>query len=496
MLKTLIVLHFSLTFLLILLRFAGHHPLVSRWLPSIKQLGFDTRYGTEQIWLLWHVLVAMGSFVYGWSLFLPYYCQGQKSDFSYEEVFFSFGEYAFPLLLDPVSNGFVLLTLTLTPLCILASYYSSDRDNNLLGFYFLLLEGFCLLAFLVPDLFLFYIFFEIILLPMFIIINWWGSSARRTLAAMYFVMFTLAGSLGFLCAIIYIFYFYGVSDVRDLLYVNFSYTEQRVLAFLFFFAFAIKIPMVPFHLWLPEAHVEAPTSASMFLAGVLLKIGAYGFMRFVLPSFPVILTSYFYLVAGLAAISALAASWAAFSQIDLKKIVAYSSIAHMNFALIGVFCASSQGILGGYVVFIGHGFVSSGLFFLIGVLYDRHKTRLISNFSGLVTSMPLFAFYLFFLLLANTDFPGTVNFWGEFLIMQGIVEDSSAVAAVAGTAIFFSCLYTYVFIVRVLFGTPDPTVRFDLTDSEHFIIFIHMLIIVVLGLKPSLILFLLGGFGF
>ena len=303
----------------------------------------------------------------------------------------------FTLGVDGISLFFILLTTLLIPLCILASWNSVGHSLREFLIAFLFLDFLLIGVFCVLDLLFFYIFFESVLIPMFLIVGIWGSRERKILAAYYFFLYTLLGSVVMLLAILYILEQVGTTDYEVLLTFSFSEIEQKFLWFAFFLSFASKVPMVPVHLWLPEAHVEAPTAGSVILAGVLLKLGTYGFIRFSLPLFPQ--ASFFFapLVYMISAVGILYTSFTAIRQTDFKRIIAYTSIAHMNLVMLGIFSFNSVGIEGAIFQSLSHGFVASALFLVIGVVYDRYRTRLVQYYGGLASTMPIYVFIFLFL---------------------------------------------------------------------------------------------------
>ena len=305
--------------------------------------------------------------------------------------------------IDGISLFFLLLTTLLIPICILISWNSIE--SNLKGYLisFLLIEFFLIGVFCVLDLLLFYIFFESILIPMFLVVCVWGSRERKMLAAYYFFLYTLLGSVVMLLSILYIYVQVGSTDYEILLTFIFSDFEQKILWFTFFLAFAAKVPMIPVHLWLPEAHVEAPTAGSVILAGVLLKLGTYGFIRFSLPLFPQASFYFTPFVYTISLIGIVYASLTAIRQTDFKRIIAYTSVAHMNVVMLGIFSFNNVGIEGALLQSLSHGFVASALFVIIGVVYERYRTRLVKYYGGLVHTMPLYVSIFLFFTLANID---------------------------------------------------------------------------------------------
>jgi len=307
-------------------------------------------------------------------------------------------------------------------------------------------------VFSVLDVLVFYVFFESILIPMFFVIGIWGSRTRKIKAAYQFFIYTLVGSVLMLLAIFLIYFEAGTTDFQLLLNVSFSEKKQMVLWLAFFASFAVKVPMVPFHIWLPEAHVEAPTAGSVILAGILLKMGAYGLIRFSLCLFPdgsVFFTPLVYLMSVVAVVYT---SVTTLRQIDLKKIIAYSSVAHMGFVTIGIFSSNLQGVEGSVLIMLSHGFVSSALFLCIGVLYDRHHTRTVKYYTGMAQVMPLYTIFFLFFSIANLGFPGMSSFSGEFLTLVGAFSSNTLVTLVACLGMILSAAYSLWLSNRVLFG--------------------------------------------
>lgn len=400
----------------------------------------------------------------------------------------------FVIGLDGISVCFILLTAFIMMLCWFAGLQIRTHYKEFI-FCLILIELFLILSFIMLDLFFFYVVFESVLIPMFVIIGFWGSRERKIRAAYYFFLYTLFGSLFMLFGILYIYTITGTTDIEVLLASRFTANQQYKLWFCFFIPFAIKIPMFPFHIWLPEAHVEAPTVGSMILASLLLKLGGYGFLRFTIPMFPLASIYYRPLVYSLAVVSVIYASLVTISQIDLKRIIAYSSVAHMNLIVLGLFSYSQQGLDGAIYLMVGHGIVSTALFFCVGVLYDRHHTRLLQYYGGLAQVMPIYAMFLFFFTLANMGFPGTSNFIGELLILVGIFEKNTIIMIFAGTGIIFSAIYSIWLYNRIIFGslklqyfTYDSFQNFiDLSFMEKFILTCLTLQMFALGLHSNII---------
>ena len=328
---------------------------------------------------------------------------------------------SYHLGIDGVSILFVILTTMLVPICILASYESIKFSVKEYLISFLALETFMIGVFCSLDLVLFYLFFEGGLIPMFLIIGIWGGE-RRVYSTFKFFLYTLAGSVFMLLAIIYIFISAGTTDVETLLVYNFTTNEQLILWIAFFTSFMVKIPMWPFHTWLPDAHVEAPTAGSVILAGVLLKMAGYGFIRFSIGFFPDASEFFAPFIFSLSVIAIIVTSLIALVQEDMKKLIAYSSVAHMGFVTLGIFTFTQQGLEGGIIQMISHGIVSAALFLCVGVVYDRLHTREIARYGGLVSKMPFYSFSFMIFILASLGLPGTSGFVGEFLVLLSILS--------------------------------------------------------------------------
>lgn len=393
--------------------------------------------------------------------------------------------------IDGISLFFLLLTTLLIPLCLLISWNSISY--NLKGYLiaFLIIEFFLIGVFCALDLLMFYIFFESVLIPMFLIIGIWGSRERKILASYYFFLYTLLGSVVMLLSILYIYNQVGTTDYETLLSFNFSELEQKYLWFTFFLAFAAKVPMVPVHLWLPEAHVEAPTAGSVILAGVLLKLGTYGFIRFSLPLFPK--ASFFFtpLVYTIALVGIVYTSLTAIRQTDFKRIIAYTSVAHMNVVILGIFSFNNIGIEGALLQSLSHGFVASALFVIIGVVYERYRTRLVKYYGGLVHTMPLYISIFLFFTMANIGFPGTSGFIGEFLILVGSFKVNTSVTFFGATGMILGGCYALWLFNRIAFGNIKNQYLQNTLDinKRELIIFLPLIFYtLILGIAPDIYL--------
>jgi len=389
--------------------------------------------------------------------------------------------------IDGISMLFIVLSAFLTPICILASWKSVKERIKEYMILFLILESLMIGTFSALDLLLFYIFFEALLIPMFLIIGIWGGP-RRIYAAFKFFFYTLAGSVLFLIAIILMGYNSGTFDVRELLIYEFPYYLQLILWPALFISFAVKTPMWPFHTWLPDAHVEAPTAGSVILAGVLLKVGGYGFIRFSIPMLPNASDYYSGFVFILGVIAVIYASLVALMQKDMKKLIAYSSVAHMGYVIIGLFTFKQEGIDGAIIQMLSHGVVSAALFLCIGVLYDRQHSRLIVDYGGVVDKMPKFALFFMVFLLASVGLPGTSGFVGEVLILIAAYQVSGYLAFFAGLGMILGAAYMLWLYKRVIFGVVTNSEVLKLKDLEYREIFIFLSLAIVvfwIGIYPE-----------
>lgn len=397
----------------------------------------------------------------------------------------------FTMGIDGISIFFLLLTTLLIPLCLLTSWNSVNDNLKEFLIAFLILDFFLIGTFCVLDLLLFYIFFESVLIPMFLIVGIWGSRERKILAAYYFFLYTLLGSVLMLLSILYVYYQIGTTDYEVLLTFSFSTLEQKLLWFTFFLAFASKVPMIPVHLWLPEAHVEAPTAGSVILAGILLKLGTYGFIRFSLPLFPK--ASFFFtpLVYTVAVVGIIYTSFTAIRQTDFKRIIAYTSIAHMNLVILGIFSFNNVGIEGAIMQSLSHGFVASALFLIIGVVYDRYRTRIVQYYGGLATVMPIYIFIFLFFTMANISFPGTSSFVGEFLILIGSFKVNTTITFLGATSVVVGGAYSLWLFNRIAYGNLkiQYTTKFLDLSPREFVTFTPLILgTLIMGIYPNIFL--------
>ena len=411
--------------------------------------------------------------------------------------------------IDSLSLIFIFLTLFLIPICLIISWRSIYYNTKYFFLLFLILEILLINVFCAIDLMLFYIAFESILIPMYFLIGYWGSRERRMHAAFQFFLYTLGGSLLMLAALIFCQLNFGSTNLHFLTNIVFSPYRELVIWLCFFIAFAVKIPMMPVHIWLPEAHVESATGGSVALAGILLKLGTYGILRFLIPLLPfgsVFFTPLVYLISFFGVFYA---SLTTLRQIDLKKIIAYSSVIHMNYLMFGLFAFNLEGLVGSLILMVAHGFVSGGLFVCVGILYDRYHTRLQKPYGGLNYFMPIFSFFFLIFTLANISFPGSINFIGEFLVLLGIFMKNIIIGMLVMFMMIFSTCYALwlynkifsglliqsVFVSKTkLNGILFNSLKFkrlfmmnftDINIREFFSLLYLIIPVIYLGLNPS-----------
>ena len=440
---------------------------------------------------LWTSLVTFVVSLFSWFNF-----DNSTADFQFQERVAWFPELGigYHMGVDGISMMFVLLSTLLIPICILASWDTiRDRVKEYM-IAFLVLETMMVGMFCALDYLLFYVFFEGVLIPMFIIIGVWGSGDRRIYAAFKFFLFTLLGSVLMMLAMLAMYLQAGTTDLvgtpdqPGLLYTEFGTTMQYWLWLALFASFAVKIPMWPVHTWLPDAHVEAPTAGSVILAGVLLKMGGYGFLRFSIPMLPEATEYFTPLVYALSVVAIIYTSLVALAQEDMKKLIAYSSVAHMGFVTIGMFTLTEQGVQGSIFQMLSHGIVSAALFLCVGVVYDRLHTRMIERYGGLANNMPAYAVVFMVFMLASVGLPGTSGFIGEFLTIVGVFLVNTWVGVLAATGVILGALYMLSLYRRVIFGKlvkEDLKVLTDLTPREVAMFAPLVVMVFWMGIYPS-----------
>jgi NADH-quinone oxidoreductase subunit M len=404
-------------------------------------------------------------------------------------IYFDFLNIEFIFGLDNISILFFVLSNFLIFLCLIFVY--NDRLFTFYAFNLFLLQIFLLLIFSILNLLLFYIFFEAVLIPMFLLIGIFGSRERKIWANYMLVFYTICGSLFMLLSILYIYLITGTFSIEYLLNYSFNVDDQYYLWLAFFLSFASKIPIFPLHIWLPEAHVEAPTVGSVILAGILLKLGVYGLIRFNLCFFPLASIFFTPIIYSLCSIGIIYASFAAIRQIDLKRIIAYSSIAHMNLVVLGIFSFNFFGFEGAIFQSISHGFVSSSLFFLIGILYTRYHTRSLYYYSGLVQVMPLYSFFFLFFTMANIALPGTSSFIGELLLLMGCFISNFFITFFIVSCVVLGGSYSLWLYNKIIYGNIKYfylTSFIDINLKEFFILFFLMFFTLFLGIFPYFLL--------
>ena len=395
---------------------------------------------------------------------------------------------------DGISMCFILLTTILVPISLMGSGGSIKKDFGLYYGSFLVMEGIIIGVFGVLDLLVFYIMFETVLIPMYIMIGVWGSRERRVRAGYFFFLYTLFGSVFMLLAIMCIYMETGTTDYQMLLEMGINEKKQKILWLGVFVAFAVKVPMVPVHIWLPEAHVEAPTGGSVILAGVLLKLGGYGMIRYSIPLFPEASEYFTPMVYVISIIGVIYTSMTAMRQTDMKRIIAYASVAHMNMILVGMFSQTPQGVEGAVLQMLSHGIVAGGMFMCVGVLYDRYHTRMVKYYSGMAHIMPMYCTIFLVFTMANIAIPGTSSFVGEYMIIQGTFEVNSFAAFMVGTSMVLGGGYSLYLYNRIAYGNYKMVMyehelkQQDLTRKEYNSIIPLVVLIIIMGIAPEIFL--------
>ncbi len=472
---------------------AAGFPVLSllTWLPLVGVVFIMTVRGTEEVVArnarfaaLWTSLIVLLM-----SLKLWFGFDVTESGFQFQEHLAWLPDYGvdYRMGVDGISVLFVLLATLLTPLCILASWEAITTRVREYMIAFLVLETMMVGMFSAQDFLVFYMFFEGVLIPMFLIIGIWGG-ARRVYASFKFFLYTLAGSILMLLALLAIWYAAGTTDIAVLMTTQFSAKMQFWLFLAFLASFAVKVPMWPVHTWLPDAHVEAPTAGSVILAGVLLKMGAYGFLRFSLPMLPQASAEFAPLMFSLGVIAVIYTSLVALAQTDMKKLIAYSSVAHMGIVVIGIFTFNAQGIQGALFQMLSHGIVSAALFLCVGVIYDRIHTRDIARYGGLAQRMPAYAVVFMLFTMASIGLPGTAGFVGEFLVLVGAFKVSFWLALLGSMGMILGAGYMLYLYRRVVFGVitkDDLRAILDLSPREVAVFAPLVVLTLWMGIYPS-----------
>ena len=472
---------------------AAGFPILSlvTWLPLAGGLFIMTVRGDDAVvasnarWAaLWTSLI-----VFAISLVLWVKFDTSDPGFQFKESLSWLPEFGvgYRMGVDGISVLFVLLSTALTPICILASWESITTRVREYMLAFLVLETMMVGMFSAQDFIVFYMFFEGVLIPMFLIIGVWGGP-RRVYASFKFFLYTLVGSILMLLALLAIWYHAGTTDLAVLMQTPFPVRMQFWLFLAFFASFAVKVPMWPVHTWLPDAHVEAPTAGSVILAGVLLKMGAYGFLRFSVPMLPQASQQFAPMMFTLGVVAVIYTSLVAFAQTDMKKLIAYSSIAHMGVVIIGIFTFNAQGLQGALFQMLSHGIVSAALFLCVGVIYDRIHTRDIARYGGLASRMPAYALIFMIFTMASVGLPGTSGFVGEFLVLVGSYKVSLYLAYLGGFGMILGACYMLYLYRRVIFGVitrDDLRGILDLSPREIGIFTPLIFLVLWMGIYPS-----------
>ncbi|WP_455854446.1 NADH-quinone oxidoreductase subunit M [Ensifer canadensis] len=445
----------------------------------------DSAYGRRNIL---NVSLLTTLFTFAVSVYIWYQFDSSNPGFQMTEKHEWLGTgISYHLGVDGISVLFVVLSAFLMPFCVLASWVSVEKRLKEYMIAFLILETFMIGVFVSLDIVLFYVFFEAGLIPMFLIIGVWGGK-DRVYASYKFFLYTLLGSVLMLLAIMAMYWQAGTTDITELLAYNFPREMQTWLWLAFFASFAVKMPMWPVHTWLPDAHVQAPTAGSVILAAILLKLGGYGFVRFSLPMFPLASDYFAPFVFTLSVIAIIYTSLVAMMQTDIKKLIAYSSVAHMGYVTMGIFAANTQGVQGAIFQMLSHGIVSGALFLCVGVVYDRLHTREISAYGGLVNNMPKYAVAFMVFTMANVGLPGTSGFVGEVLTLVGVFRVNTWVAFFATSGVILSAAYALWLYRRVIFGALEKEslkALLDLSAREKAILYPLVILTIFFGVYPA-----------
>ena len=469
--------------------FANHALSLAIWLPIIGGVavlltGGDAYAGRARVI---SVIVALAAFIVTLPLYIGFNAHTATMQFQEQHVWIAAFNIHYRLGIDGISMLFILLTSFTTLLVVIAGWQVIQQKVAQYMAAFLFMEGLMIGVFSALDAMLFYVFWEAMLIPMFVIIGVWGGP-NRVYATMKFFLYTLLGSVLMLVALVYMYLHNGNSfDILTLHAMKLSLNEQILIFIAFFLAFAVKVPMWPVHTWLPDAHVEAPTGGSVVLAAIMLKMGAYGFLRFSLPILPDASHTLAWIMIALSLIAIVYIGLVALVQQDMKKLIAYSSIAHMGFVTLGFFVFNAQGVEGGIAQMVSHGFVSGALFLCVGVLYDRMHSRMIGDYGGVANRMPVFAAFMMLFAMANAGLPGTSGFVGEFLVILGAFQANFWFAVLAATTLIFGAAYTLWMYKRVIFGEVANAAVEKLTDvspREALVLGLLAIPVLVMGLWP------------
>ena len=462
----------------------NHFPILSVMLAVPLLAGVGCLMADTKLARTIALVATLTDFALGLVLWAKFDIGGAQWQF--QESLPLFSGFSWKLGIDGIALLLIELSVFLMPICILASNSIDKRVGEYMAA-FLLMEALMIGVFAAQDLYLFYIFFEAGLIPMYLIIGVWGG-AERIYASYKFFLYTLLGSVLMLIAMLWMANNAQTTDIPTLMQYDFDPAAQKWLWLAFFASFAVKMPMWPVHTWLPDAHVQAPTAGSVILAGVLLKMGGYGFIRFSLPMFPSASADYAWLIYGLSMVAVVYTSLVALVQTDMKKLIAYSSVAHMAIVTVGLFAFNTQGLEGAMIVMLSHGLVSAALFLCVGVIYDRLHTREIGRYGGLAINMPYYALLFMLFTMASVGLPGTSGFIGEFLSLAGIYQQSSWVAFVSTTGIILGAAYMLYLYRRIAFGTQvnaDAAAMPDLNPREWLMLAPIAAAVLWMGIYPE-----------
>ena len=462
-------------------------PILSLMLAIPMAAAFACLYVEAQAARMIALLATLANLVLGIVLWMSFDTGADAAQWQFTEYAPIFGRFSWAMGIDGISLMLIMLTVFLMPICIGASWVSIEKRVGEYMAAFLFMETLMIGVFTAQDIFLFYIFFEAGLIPMYLIIGIWGG-ANRIYASYKFFLYTLLGSVLMLIAMLWMVREAGTTSIPVLLEYDFPAGAQNWLWLAFFASFAVKMPMWPVHTWLPDAHVQAPTAGSVILAGVLLKMGGYGFIRFSLPMFPQASADLAWLVFALSMVAVVYTSLVALVQSDMKKLIAYSSVAHMAIVTAGLFAFNQQGVEGAMMVMLGHGLVSGALFLCVGVIYDRLHTREIDRYGGLSINMPKYAVLFLLFTMASVGLPGTSNFVGELLSLVGVYEASSWVAFICGTGVILGAAYMLYLYRRICYGdqkNSDAAAMPDLSMREIWLLAPIAAVVLWMGVYPE-----------